>query len=271
MTVVNSNIKALIANQARIVNERSLNSAMTRLSTGKRINSAADDAAGLAISNKMTAQIRSLNQAVRNANDAMSMIQTADSAAGGISDVLFRMKELVVQATNGTNSTSDKTALQTEFLSLQTEITRISDKTTWNGTYFVGASAGEFTFQIGADSGATMSISTIDLNAATGMATVVAAAATVADSTSLTKIDAAIEAVNDFRADMGAKINRLQYAADNLVNISTNTAASRSRILDTDYGAATSQLARAQIIQQAGTAMLAQANQQPAFVLSLLR
>lgn len=271
MTVINTNIKALIANQARIVNERSLNSAVTQLSTGRRINGASDDAAGLAISDRMTAQIRGLTQAVRNANDGMSLMQTADSAAAGISDILFRMKELVVQATNGTNSTADKTSLQSEFSSLQAEITRISDKTSWNGTYFVGASAGAFTFQIGPDSGATLTVSTIDLNAATGMATVVAAAATVSDSASLTKIDAAIEAVNDFRADLGAKVNRLAYAADNLTNVATNTAASRSRIMDADYGQATSQLARAQIVMQAGNAMLAQANQQPAFVLALLR
>lgn len=271
MTVVNSNIKALIASQARAVTERSLNSAMVQLSTGKRINKASDDAAGLAISSRMTAQIRGMNQAVRNANDAISMMQTADAAAGGITDVLFRMRELSVQATNGTNSTADKTALQTEFASLQAEITRISDKTTWNGTYLIGASAGAVTFQIGADSGATLTMTTLDLDAATGMATVVAAAATVADSASITKIDSAIEAINDFRADMGAKINRLQYTTDNLTNVSTNTSASRSRILDADYGSATSQLARAQIVMQAGTAMLAQANQQPAFVLALLR
>ena len=271
MTVINSNIKALIASQARLVNERSLNAAMTQLATGRRVNAASDDAAGMAIGNRMTAQIRGLTQAVRNANDGISLMQTADSAAAGISDILFRMKELVVQATNGTNSTSDKAALQSEYSSLQSEITRISDKTSWNGTYFVGASAGAFTFQIGADAGATMTVSTIDLDGATGMATVVAAAASVTDSSSLTKIDAAIEAVDSFRADLGAKVNRLAYAADNLTNVATNTAASRSRILDADYGQATSQLARAQIVMQAGNAMLAQANQQPAFVLALLR
>ena len=151
MSVVNSNIKALVASQALKVSEKSLGTAMERLSTGRRINSAADDAAGLAIGNKMATQIRSLNQAVRNANDGISMIQTAEGAAEGITNLLIRMRELSVQATNGTNSTSDKTALQSEFSSLQTEITRISDKTTWNGVALIGADAGSVAYQIGVD------------------------------------------------------------------------------------------------------------------------
>lgn len=273
MFVVNSNIKALIASQALKISDRSLGTAMTQLSTGKRINGAADDAAGLAIGNKMSTQIRSLGQAVRNANDAISMIQTADGAAEGITNLLFRMRELAVQTANGTNSTADKTALQSEFSSLQTEITRISDKTTWNGVALIGADAGSMAYQIGVDgtSDSRVTVSFQDLNSGTGFATAVATATSATDSTSITHIDSAISALDLFRSDLGAKINRLTHTADNLVNIATNTAASRSRIVDTDYAQMTSELARAQIVRQAGTAMLAQANHQPAFVLALLR
>ena len=273
MSVVNSNIKALIANQALKINERSLGTAMERLSTGKRINGAADDAAGLAIGNRMGTQIRSLNQAVRNANDAISMIQTADGAAEGITNLLIRMRELTVQATNGTNSTSDKSSLQSEFASLQTEITRISDKTTWNGVALIGADAGSVAYQIGIDGGSESQVTVTykDLNSGTSFATAVATTTSATVSTSITHIDDAISALDAFRSDLGSKINRLNYAADNLTNIATNTAASRSRIVDTDYAQTTSELARAQIVREAGTAMLAQANQEPAFVLALLR
>jgi flagellin len=273
MSVVNSNIKALIASQAMLVSERSLGKAMTQLSTGKRINSASDDAAGLAISNKLGTQIRSLNQAVRNANDAVSMIQTADGAAEGITHLLIRMRELAVQATNGTNSTSDKTALQSEFSSLQSEITRISDKTTWNGLALIGADASATAFQIGPESGSEsqLTVTFKDLNSGVSFATAVATTTSATATTTITHIDDAISALDVFRSDLGARINRLTHAADNLTQVAINSAASRSRIVDTDYAQTTSELARAQIVRQAGTAMLAQANQQPAFVLALLR
>jgi flagellin len=273
MDSINTNLKALRAQNAMTVNNRQLNTAMSQLSTGLRVNSAADDAASLAIGNRMSTRVLSLNQTIRNANDGISMIQTADGAADGITNLLIRMRELVVQATNGTNSTSDKTALQTEFASLQTEITRISDKTTWNGVALIGADAGSVAYQIGID-GTTDSQVTVtykDLNSGTSFATAVATTTSATATTSITHIDDAISALDAFRSDLGAKINRLNYAADNLTNIATNTAASRSRIVDTDYAQTTSELARAQIIRQAGTAMLAQANQQPAFVLALLR
>ena len=271
MTVVNTNVKALIAQQALTVNDRSLTKAMAQLSTGKRINGAADDAAGLAISDKMSAQIRGLNQAVRNANDAISMMQTADAAAGGVADLLFRMRDLAVQARNDTNSTTDKASLATEYDSLQTEVTRLSNKTTWNGIEFVGSAAGSFSFQIGSDSGVTMSITFKDLDGAAGLATAVLAATSVTASNTISHLDTAISTLDDFRGTLGAGMNRLTYATDNLTNIATNTSASRSRIMDADYAQATSALARSQIIQQAGTAMLAQANQQPVYVLALLR
>ena len=270
MSVINTNINSLVAQQAGVTVTRSLGKAMEQLSTGKRINSAADDAAGLAISNKMTAQIRGLNQAVRNANDGISMIQTAEGSTKEITNMLQRMRELGVQALNGTNTADDKAALQSEFAQLQAEISRISDNTEWNGMK-LGADATAVNFQIGANNGQTVAVTFKDVDAITEVAAVVTTTVSAASATVLTSLDSALKAVDSYRADMGAKINRLTYTADNLMNISTNTAASRSRIMDTDYAQATTELARSQIIQQAATAMLAQANQAPQNVLSLLR
>jgi len=272
MSVINTNINSLVAQQAGVSVGRSLSKSMEQLSTGKRINSASDDAAGLAISNKMTSQIRGLNQAVRNANDGISMIQTAEGSTKEITNMLQRMRELGVQALNGTNTADDKAALQSEFSQLQAEISRISDNTEWNGMK-IGQSGGAVTttFQIGANSGQTVEITFKDIDAITAVGSAVAAALTASSAAVLSTLDDALKAVDSYRADMGAKINRLTYTADNLMNISTNTAASRSRIMDTDYAQATTELARSQIIQQAATAMLAQANQAPQNVLSLLR
>jgi flagellin len=273
MTVINTNVKSLVAQQALTVNNRAMSKAMEQLSTGKRINSAADDAAGLAISNKMTAQVRGLNQAVRNANDAISMIQTVEGATNEVTGMLLRMRELAVQAVNGTNAAADRTALNSEFTELQAEITRISTNTQWNGTD-VGSTSQAVVFQVGANSAQTVTVTFKDIDGMTGltnaMAASVAANATAASS-AISSVDDALAAIDSYRGDLGAKINRLAYAADNLTNVSTNTAASRSRIQDADYAKATTELARAQIIQQAATAMLAQANQQPASVLSLLQ
>ncbi len=272
MSVINTNINSLISRQALDVNSRSLSKAMEQLSTGRRINSAADDAAGLAIADKMTAQIRGLNQAVRNANDAISMLQTAEGATQSITDMLQRMRELAVQASNGTYSSADLTSLQDEYDDLNTEIERIAGNTEWNektlldGTY----SASGISFQVGAGSASayTISVTFSDLSSLSGIGS---ADITSDAGSAIDAIDTAIATVDTFRSDLGSKINRLNYAADNLTNIATNTAASRSRILDTDYAAATTELARTQIIQQAATAMLAQANQQPQMVLSLLK
>ena len=274
MTAINTNVKSLVAKQALEVNNRSLSKAMAQLSTGKRINSAADDAAGLAIGNKMTAQVRGMQQAVRNTNDAISMIQTVEGSLGEVTSMLQRMRELAVQSVNGTNSSADRIALDTEFDQLATEITRISDKTTWNGMT-VGASAQTYTFQTGADSADVVSIDFQDVNSSlNGMSAVVSTGnVSTADTASaaITNVDNAISAVDAYRSTLGAMVNRLTYAADNLTNVSNNTAASRSRIVDTDYAATTTELARTQIIQQAATAMLAQANQSPSSVLSLLQ
>ena len=283
MSVINTNIKSLQAQTAMTVNNRNLSKAMEQLSTGKRINSAADDAAGLAISNKMTAQIRGLNQAVRNANDTISMIQTAEGATQEISNMLQRMRELAVQGANDTYSAEDRAAIGKEYDQLVEEIDRIANNTEWNGIKIldgsVFSSAAAAKFQIGTSSGTAYQVEVNFL--AMDTASLGTAAIALGDITStstagefqavITEIDKGIAAVDDYRADLGAKINRLTYAADNMANISLNTSASRSRILDADYASATTELARSQIISQAATAMLAQANQAPQNVLSLLR
>jgi flagellin len=281
MSVINTNVKSLVAQNAMSINNRSLDKAMQQLSTGKRINSAQDDAAGLAISNKMTAQIRGLNQAVRNANDGISMLQTAEGATGEITNMLQRMRELAVQAANGTYESTDRSALNNEVTALSAEITRISDNTEWNGMKLFTATnasaggigaAGVVTLQvgIGGSAGNQFSVTLNDIDAAlslSGISLTTSSGATAA----LDTLDAAITAVDTDRAAFGATMNRLTYAIDNLTNISQNAQASRSRIMDTDYAQATTELAKSQIIQQAATAMLAQANQAPQAVLTLLR
>jgi flagellin len=285
MSVINTNVKSLVAQNALTVNNRAMSKAMEQLSTGKRINTAADDAAGLAISTKMTAQIRGLNQAVRNANDAISVIQTAEGATQEITNMLQRMRELAVQSANDTYTADDRAALGDEYKQLGDEITRIADSTQFNGmNLFTGTnssaggigSSGVATFQVGANSGTSFTIEvTFEKMDGATLFTSAPAAADInthsASQSTIDAIDTALETVDDFRSDLGSKINRLNYAVDNMTATSTNTAASRSRIQDTDYAQATTELARTQIIQQAATAMLAQANQQPASVLSLLQ
>jgi len=276
MSVINTNVKSIVAQNALAVNNRSLSKAMEQLSTGKRINTAADDAAGLAITDRMTAQIRALNQSIRNANDAVSMMQTAEGATNEISNMLQRMRELAVQSANDSYGTNDRSALQTENDQLKEEITRIANNTQWNGMSVLNGnigSAGVVTFQVGTQGDATSSI-TVEFKALD--ATTLTVDSLQLDSNAnaqaaIGKLDTAIQTVDTFRATLGAKINRMTSAADNLSNVSMNTSASRSRILDADYAQATTELARSQIIQQAATAMLAQANQQPQAVLSLLK
>jgi len=283
MSVINTNVKSLVAQNALTVNNRSLSKSMEQLSTGKRINNAADDAAGLAISNKMTSQIRGLNQAVRNANDGITMIQTAEGATEEISNMLQRMRELAVQGANDTYSADDRAAIGKEYDQLIGEIDRIASNTEWNGiklltgTDFDGS--GGATLQIGTGSGSAYQIEVSFLAMTTSAMSTAAIAASDITSAStagdlqlvISALDTNIAAVDAFRADLGAKVNRLTYAADNMANISMNTSASRSRIQDADYASATTELARSQIISQAATAMLAQANQAPQSVLSLLR
>jgi len=275
MAVINTNVAATLATNALSKNERALNQSMERLSTGLRINSASDDAAGLAISSTMTSQIRGLDMAVKNANDAISMIQTADGASVEIGNMLQRMRELAVQAINGTQTATDLDALDLEFQALITEIERVADQTQWNGANLIddtAGSSGTVTFQVGADATQTMTVDFGDLQTGGDLTITgddIDTAATAA--TALAAIDADLITLNAQRAVYGAAINRLEYTVDNLSNISMNTQAARSRIQDADYAAETTELARAQIIQQAGTAMLAQANQQQQSVLALLK
>jgi flagellin len=389
MTSINTNISATVAANALTKNERAMGTSMERLSTGVRINSAKDDAAGLAVSSRMSAQISGLNQAVRNANDAISLVQVAEGALVEVTDMLQRMRELAVQAASDSNSDSDRTALNSEFTQLREEVNRVAQNTQWNGFNILDKSfdsgSGEFKFQVGANAAQTIDltignyqttstsqgttaavatttsasgpgataaaqVSTLTIAGTPALGdvisvsvgdksfvhTVTAGAATVqtvteiaaaiqtglgtisgvgvsassgvltftASSTAygsnsfsisasqagllsgirqssitsqpnadsaIAALDTAISTVNSGRATMGATMNRLQYAADNLANVSANTSASRGRILDADYAAETTELARTQIIAQAGTAMLAQANQVKQSVLALLQ
>ena len=392
MSVINTNAKAMIAQNALTTNNRSLSSSMEQLSTGKRINSAQDDAAGFAIAQKMTAQIRGLNQAVRNAGDAISLVQTAEGALVEVNNMLQRMRELSVQSATDSNVATDKQALHNEFNQLRLEINRVATNTQWNGRNILdqgytgngAANPGLYKFQVGANANQTIDltignyttnsvsqgttaavttttaasgpgasaaaqVSTLTIAGttalgdnisvtvgdksfthkvvagtstaaqtvteiaaaiSTGLGTISGLNATSASAGVLTftastggvpfaisasqggllgglrlsdistqagansaisALDTAISTVNTGRAEMGSTMNRLQYASDNLANISTNTAESRSRIQDTDYATATTELARSQIIQQAATAMLAQANQSGQSVLALLK
>jgi len=293
MSVVNTNVSASIAQAALARNERSLNTAMEQLSTGRKINSAADNASGLAISTRMTAQIRGLDQAVRNANDATSMISTAEGALDEITAMLQRIRELAVQSGTGTTSAEDRSYLNDEFEHLREEIERVAANTQWNGRNILdGTAAGSgassnVAFQVGMNPTQVISVTFGNFGSASGELmgslngdTLVGGNATLSAPTAASAIqvasqvlvvaDVALEAVSTQRATFGAVSNRLTHAIDNLTNVKTQAEGARSRILDTDYAASTSELARTQIIQQAATAMLAQANQLPATVLALL-
>jgi flagellin len=381
MATINTNMSAKVASNSLVRNDRSMSATMERLSTGLRINSAKDDAAGLAISSKMTSQIRGLDQAVRNANDAISMIQVAEGAMKEVTNMLQRMRELGVQAISDSNTANDRSALNNEYKQLSAEIMRIAENTQWNGTNILDdtiGSSGVSTFQVGANAKQTIDVDFGNLaqnastaswggantqNAAVGTITIAgglsdgdvisfktdagnfvtveytggnktkidagsgtlaatgtltnAAGATIAvaaaststitltddnsggttfsisdlvvsrgthapvaatdittsalAATALGVVDTAIQGVNDTRALLGASMSRLEYASDNLQNVSQNASAARSRVLDADYASETTELARTQIIQQAGTAMLSQANQSQQSVLSLLK
>ena len=291
MAVVNTNISASIAQAALARNERDLATAMEQLSTGKKINSASDNAAGLAITTRMTSQIRGLDQAIRNAYDAVSMVETAEGALDEITAMLQRMRELAIQSGTGTTDASDRSYLHQEYVALRSEIDRIADNTEWNGRAILNGDAGAsgiggsgylstVTFQVGAGESQTIAVNfgnfTDSIGSMSTLASTVLSSASIASAVSvasnaITSLDTAMTAVSNQRASFGAVNNRLIHAVDNLTNISTNAAQTRSRIMDTDYAAATSELARTQIIQQAGTAMLAQANQLPGSVLQLLQ
>ena len=331
MTVINTNISATLASNAIKRNDRDMTTAMERLSTGLRINSAGDDAAGLAISARMSSQVKGLEQAARNANDGISMLQVAEGAVSEISNMLGRMKELAVQASSGTYSDTDRTALDLEFQELMKEVTRIAKNTEWNGIKilqgngdYTAAGAANLTvnLQVGDGSGQIMAVTLkswvpdVAFEGVDGASSLQADGSSVNDNANsasaygtavmtvgrgdtaqqangggvaalndqyidiksagaaqrvISEIDTAITAAASERATLGAFINRLEYAQDNLMNVAQNTDASRSRIEDADYAAETSELARTQIISQASTAMLAQANQSKQSVLALLQ
>ena len=278
MPVINTNVNALLAQQSNIKNSREMAGAMQQLSSGRRIGSAKDDAAGIAIGESMTAQVRGLNQAIRNVNDGVNLAQTADGALGETANMLQRMRELAVQSASGTYSNTQRGYLQTEFTALASQIDKVASETTWNGmTVLTGTTgsttSGTFTFQSGQSSGQSISVSitAMTLNGLSMGAAAVAISSAASASSAIASIDTAIGLVNTQRAIIGAGINQMTYAADNLTSISGNIQASRSTIMDTDYATASTQLSKAQIIQQASTAMLAQANQQPQSVLALLK
>jgi len=281
MTVINTNTGSLYAQQAMTTNARGLSTVMQQLSTGKRINNAVDDVAGMAISTRLTSQIRGLNQAVRNTNDGISLIQTAEGATEQVTNMLQRMRELAVQASNDTNNTNDRSYLDLEFQALSTQIGVIATQTQWNGANVLdgterGSGSGVFSFQVGANSGQTIAftISNMTTSSGTGKLSAItsnAVTSTAAAGSALGTIITALDTVALERAKMGSVISRLQFASDNLANVSAKAQESRSRIEDTDYSQATTELAKRNIIQQAAQAMLAQANQQPQSVLSLLR
>jgi flagellin len=263
---INTNVVSLNAQRNLNMSQSSLATSMERLSSGLRVNSARDDAAGLAIATRQNAQIRGINVAIRNANDGISLAQTAEGALATITDALQRMRELAVQAQNGSNGTSDRANLDAEYQALSAEITRIAAQTKFNGTAIVGPSAGAQVFQVGANGGDTLTITTTTVTTVAGGLTTAALA-----STALGAIDTALDTVNTSRASYGAAMSRFSMAIQNLQISGENQAAARGRIMDADFAAETANLSRAQILQQAGSAMVAQANQLPNQVLALLR
>ena len=277
---INTNIQSINAQRNLDHSQGSLATSMQRLSSGLRINSAKDDAAGLAIAQRMSAQVKGMNVAIRNANDGISLAQTADGALSHVSDSLQRMRELAVQARNSTNSSSDKDSLNKEFAQLQSEITRVLGGTTFNGKAMLGADATKMDFQIGANTTTndTVSITTTNMttdskiSAVTGTSAVIDSSATAgAIGTVIDNIDKAIDEVNDTRATFGASESRFDSIISNLQSGVENQSAAQSRIMDADFATETANMSRAQVLQQAGTAMIAQANQLPQQVLSLLR
>ena len=263
---INTNVSSLNAQRNLTTSQNSLATSMLRLSSGLRVNSARDDAAGLAIADRMNAQVRGINVAIRNANDGISLAQTAEGALATVTDALQRMRELAVQAQNGSNGTSDRANLDAEYQQLSAEITRIATQTKFNGIAIVGAGAGAQTFQVGANNGDTLTVTTTAVSAVGGGLTTAAAA-----STALAAIDTSLDVITTNRATYGAAMSRFEFAISNLRISGENQSAARGRIMDADFAAETAELSRSQILQQAGTAMVAQANQVPQQVLQLLR
>ncbi|MBS4089466.1 flagellin domain-containing protein [Pseudomonas rustica] len=282
---VNTNTTSL--NVQKNLNRASdaLSTSMQRLSSGLKINSAKDDAAGLQISNRMSSQIRGNTQAIQNANDGISVAQTAEGALQATTDILQRMRELAVKARNGTNGTADQTATNSEFAQMSDEITRISASTNLNGKNLLDGSAGTVTLQVGANTGSANHIdlvltgkfdaTSLSVNSGalvlTGTSGTGTGSASVNIDNAITAIDAAIASIGSTRANLGASQNRLTSTISNLQNITENTTAAQGRVQDTDFAAETANLTKQQTLQQASTSVLAQANQLPSAVLKLLQ
>jgi flagellin len=283
---INTNISSLNAQRNLNGSQMSLSTSMQRLSSGLRVNSAKDDAAGLAIAERMNAQVRGMNVAVRNSNDGISLAQVAEGALGKVADSLQRMRELSVQSANASNSNGDKISLDKEFAELAKEIQRVVGGTTFNGKAILGAQATTLTFQVGANTTTndTIDITTVNLGSealvtvvagtdinGTGRAAIGSGTTAGSIHTVITNIDAALDLVNSERATLGATQSRFEAIISNLQVSVENQAAARSRIMDADFAAETANLSRAQVLQQAGNAMVAQANQLPQSVLKLLQ
>ena len=274
---INTNVASLNAQRNAATNDSSLATSLQRLSSGLRVNSAKDDAAGLAIASRMDSQARGMNVAVRNANDGISLVQTAESGMAVIGDMFQRMRELAVQATNGTNTSNDLSALQNEYDALNTEVLRTMNAVQFNGTNLLTTTAA-FTFQIGANTGQTASIAAADISVTAGVsgisgtaASALVTSAATENSAKIAALDTAIQAINTSRSKVGAVQNRFNYTISYLQAASENQQAAKGRIMDADFAVETANLSRAQILRQAGAAMVAQANQLPQGVLALLR
>jgi flagellin len=270
---INTNIASLNAQRNMSTSQSSLSTSMQRLSSGLRVNSAKDDAAGLAIAERMNAQVRGMNVAARNANDAISLAQTAEGAIGKLTDMAQRMRELAVQSANGTNTDADRTSLDAEYQQLAAEITRTIATTTFNGLAILAGDAGALDFQVGANSGQTVSVTTTDLSGNGDVTAVTGGDVTTAATagTAITNLDTMLNTLNSERATYGAAQNRFEAVISVLQVAAENQSAARGRIMDADFAAETANLSRAQILQQAGNAMVAQANQLPQQVLKLLQ
>ena len=274
---INTNLMSLNAQRNLATNQASLSTTMQRLSSGLRVNSARDDAAGLAIAERMQAQVRGMNVAVRNANDAVSLAQTAEGALGRISDNLQRMREIAVQSANATNSSADRDNLDLEYQELASEVQRVVENTVFNSSTYLLSENATLTFQVGANNTAVdqVDIATTNLKNGPGLSAVLAGDVTGDTSanalTAMDDLDTAINEITTARAKFGASANRFDSVIGALQTSSENAAASRGRIVDADFAVETANLSRTQILSQAGSAMLAQANQMPQQVLSLLR
>jgi flagellin len=270
---INTNVLSLTTQRNLGANQSSLSTSMQRLSSGLRVNTSKDDAAGMAIASRMETQIRGMNIAARNANDAISLVQTAEGAIGRVSDMLQRMRELAVQAANATNNTGDRGNLDAEFQELSKEVTRTIANTRFNGSAILAGGAGTSSYQVGANSTDRVDVVTTQLDTASQITNVTGGGVTTASnaSTAMANIDEALTLVNTQRAMYGAVQNRFEAMIQVLQVNSENTSAAKGRIMDADFATETANLSRSQILQQAASAMVAQANAMPQQVLQLLR